>query len=328
MKNKLLILLFIPFVVWGIGSNDRTINAENITTKKTDQDISIQPTGAGNVILKDYTGILTVTSGTVSTYPTIDFASIVGDITIDYASTSGIASQPDLNIVSGVADSNRILSEQNAIEVASLNAASTTYALQTDLNIVSGTADSNRVFSEQNFIDITINSSSITLNKAEIDLVSGTVITLEGASETHVYNVIASTGVQASITSGVLTIQGTAGGGGGGSEIERNQVTHGFSLLDAIYHNGTIWVKAQANSGATLAMFVVTEVIDVDNFKASKFDEVTTTHGLSVGEHFYLSDTVAGAAVSTEPASFSSPLFYTEDANTVLLEVYRPSLVP
>jgi len=114
--------------------------------------------------------------------------------------------------------------------------------------------------------------------------------------------------------------------GGGGTLIERNQVAHGFVLLDAIYHNGTSWVKAQADNADTLAEYVITEVVDVDNFVASKFGEVViTAHGLTIGEHYFLSDSVAGGSTITEPSNFSSPLFYVEDANTVHIEVYRPS---
>lgn len=113
---------------------------------------------------------------------------------------------------------------------------------------------------------------------------------------------------------------------GGGTAIEKNQTTHGLALLDAIYHNGTIWTKAQADVEATLAEYVVTEVVDADNFVATKFGEaIATAHGLSVGEHYFLSDSVAGAGTTTEPSQYSSPLYYVEDANTLQIEVYRPS---
>lgn len=108
------------------------------------------------------------------------------------------------------------------------------------------------------------------------------------------------------------------------SAIGKNQVAHGFVVLDAIYHNGTSWVKAQSDSPNTLADYVVSEVIDVDNFIAAKFGEViSTAHGLTVGEHYFLSDTVAGAGQVTQPDIYSAPLYYIEDANTIQLEVYR-----
>lgn len=139
-------------------------------------------------------------------------------------------------------------------------------------------------------------------------------------------------GANVTLTQNADTIEiassGGGGGGAGGTSIQRTQTAHGFSVLDAIYHDGTEWVLAQANNEDTLAEYVVTEVTDVNNFTAFKFGEATVTgHGLTVGEHYYLSDSVAGGAQITEPLNFSSPLFYVEDANTIHVEVYRPSEV-
>lgn len=68
MKRKLLFLtlLLTPLVVFAIGSSLRTINTEVITTKKDNQDITITPTGTGDVVLKDYSGFLEASSGTLS----------------------------------------------------------------------------------------------------------------------------------------------------------------------------------------------------------------------------------------------------------------------
>jgi len=67
------------------------------------------------------------------------------------------------------------------------------------------------------------------------------------------------------------------GSGAGGSTITENQVAHGFTLLDGIYHNGTIWVKAKADDADTVALYCVSEVSDVDNFQATKFGSITAT---------------------------------------------------
>jgi len=128
-----------------------------------------------------------------------------------------------------------------------------------------------------------------------------------------------------------IEIASTATGGEGttgGTAIEKNQTAHGFSVLDAIYHDGTSWEKAQANDAETLAEYVVTEVTDVDNFVAYKFGEVTvTSHGKTVGEHYFLSETVAGGGQTSEPGTYSSPLYYVEDVDTIHIEVYRPAEV-
>lgn len=113
---------------------------------------------------------------------------------------------------------------------------------------------------------------------------------------------------------------------GGGTSIDRTQALHGLAVLDAIYHNGTIWVKAQADDADTLAEYIVSEVPDVNTFTANKFGAITlTAHGKTVGEHYFLSDAVAGGSVIVEPLLYSSPLYYVEDANTIHVEVYRPS---
>jgi hypothetical protein len=118
-------------------------------------------------------------------------------------------------------------------------------------------------------------------------------------------------------------------GGAGGTTIEIDQVAHGLSVGNGIYHNGTSWVKGQANSGATLATFVVTEVPDVDSFVAYQFGRVEVpAHGFTVGQYYFLSNSVLGQPTSTEPTTdYSNPLFFVESANFLQVMVYRPSVV-
>ena len=121
-------------------------------------------------------------------------------------------------------------------------------------------------------------------------------------------------------------ITGADGSGGGGTSIEVNQATHGLSALEGIYHDGTDWVKAQADDAGTLAQFVVTEIVDVNNFVAYQFGEVEiTAHGKSVGDYYFLSNTILGGTATSEPSTgFSSPLFYVIDVDTIIINVYRP----
>lgn len=120
-------------------------------------------------------------------------------------------------------------------------------------------------------------------------------------------------------------------GGASGTVIEIDQPSHGFSVGNGIYHNGSAWAQAQANDGSTLATFVVTEVSpDGNSFVAYQFGRVEVpSHGFTeVGEYYFLSNTVAGQPTATEPTSdYSNPLFYVEDANTLQILVYRPSVV-
>jgi len=119
------------------------------------------------------------------------------------------------------------------------------------------------------------------------------------------------------------------GDAGGGAVFDANQVAHGLSALDVIYHDGADWVKAQANAGDTVAEYVVIEVYDVDNFKAAKFGKFEITgHGLTVGEHYFLSQSVAGLLDVASPiAGYSCPVLYVEDANNIHVEIYRASLI-
>lgn len=115
---------------------------------------------------------------------------------------------------------------------------------------------------------------------------------------------------------------------GGSTEIIKTQVGHGFSLHQPIYHNGVTWVVAQADNENTLAEYIVTEIEDANNFLATKFGEVeATAHGFTVGEHYFLDDAVAGGVTLSQPGTFSCPVFYVEDANTLHVEIYRPFAV-
>jgi microcystin-dependent protein len=121
----------------------------------------------------------------------------------------------------------------------------------------------------------------------------------------------------------------SGGGGGGGTSFDGVQASHGFSVLTPIYHDGTIWVKAQANTSTTLGMYLVTEVTSTGTFTATKFGVSTVTaHGLVVGDYYYVSGTTAGALTATEPLfGYSNPVLYVVDANTVHVMCYRPSLI-
>ena len=56
-------------------------------------------------------------------------------------------------------------------------------------------------------------------------------------------------------------------GGGNSSSLEIVQVAHGFAKYDVLRHNGTIYVKAQADSIANSEVVgIVSEVAGVDDF--------------------------------------------------------------
>ena len=115
------------------------------------------------------------------------------------------------------------------------------------------------------------------------------------------------------------------GGGAGGSTTEVTQSSHGFAVKDAIRHNGTAWVKAQSNSASTLALGVVVVVTDSNNFTVAQSGRFElSSHGLTVGQWYYLSAASAGGLVTTEP-TFSQPLVYVESSTHIFVYPYRPS---
>ena len=115
------------------------------------------------------------------------------------------------------------------------------------------------------------------------------------------------------------------GGGAGGSTTEVTQSSHGFAVKDAIRHNGTAWVKAQADAGTTLALGVVVVVTDSNNFTVAQSGRFElSSHGLTVGQWYYLSAASAGGLVTTEP-TISQPIVYVEGSNHIFVYPYRPS---
>ena len=118
-------------------------------------------------------------------------------------------------------------------------------------------------------------------------------------------------------------------GGGGATSFEVEQTSHGFSVGNGIYHNGTQWVLGQADDPDTLAYYAVVEVSDANTFIAADFGRIEVpSHGYTIGEYYFLSEATAGLATSTEPSTgFSNPLFYVEDANTLQIKVYRPNSI-
>ena len=115
------------------------------------------------------------------------------------------------------------------------------------------------------------------------------------------------------------------GGGAGGSTTEVTQSSHGFAVKDAIRHNGTAWVKAQADAGTTLALGVVVVVTDSNNFTVAQSGRFElSSHGLTVGQWYYLSAASAGGLVTTEP-TLSQPIVYVEGSTHIFVYPYRPS---
>ena len=131
-------------------------------------------------------------------------------------------------------------------------------------------------------------------------------------------------GVEATGSGATKTIT-ISGGASSGNTTSITQSSHGFAAKDGIRHNGSSWVKAQANDNSTLALGIVTAVADSNNFTVAQAGRFTiSSHGLTVGQWYYLSADTAGALTSTEPA-ISQPIVYVESASVIFVFPYRPT---
>ena len=121
-----------------------------------------------------------------------------------------------------------------------------------------------------------------------------------------------------------------AGGGSGGSgaaiSFSVSQTAHGFAVLTPVFYDigANAWAKAKANSADTLATHVVTAVADADTFTAGQVGKFTVTgHGFAEGFWFTSAET-EGSVVQSD-STYSNPVFFVIDANTVFLPGYRPA---
>lgn len=84
--------------------------------------------------------------------------------------------------------------------------------------------------------------------------------------------------------------------GGASFTVNVTQTTHGFSVDDAIYHNGTSFLKGLADVPATAGVVgVVTTVSDVNNFTYTYGGEIPGTY--TDGVAYFLSTTVSGEII-------------------------------
>lgn len=106
--------------------------------------------------------------------------------------------------------------------------------------------------------------------------------------------------------------------GGGGSSASGSAMTlavsqssHGFAVGDVLYHNGTIYAKADADAASTADVVGIVSVVGgTDDFTLHIGGAITTLSGLTAGTVYFLSGT-AGAYTSTEPSTvgqISKPL--------------------
>lgn len=115
-----------------------------------------------------------------------------------------------------------------------------------------------------------------------------------------------------------FTPAGDSGAGSSGDvvvplTVSVTQTTHGFVVGDWLRHNGTIYVKAQADSATDAQVAgVVVEVVSANVFILQNGGYTDVLSGLTAGALYYLSPSSAGAMTVTEPTAedqITKPLF-------------------
>ncbi len=137
----------------------------------------------------------------------------------------------------------------------------------------------------------------------------------------------------------VLKFNGTTwtnaeGGTGNGTANLQSieQETHALAVGNWVRHNGTAYVKAQADSaGNSEVLGIVNEVEDADRFSLASDGYVEGLSGLSPGTAYFLSATTAGNMTATEPTTpgqVSRPVFFAVSSTAGYILNYRGYQVP
>ena len=163
--------------------------------------------------------------------------------------------------------------------------------------------------------DVTVNCYDISgdeiqvLTISEINKNSFSITNDSGVSQT--FTILLRAGVSGSSDTAKTTV---------------NQVSHGFDE-DFIYHNGTTWVKAQANSENTLATHFARRVSD-DIFEAYLIGTLNVSFlddasgALTAGDYYYLSQSLAGKVTKTKYGTgILQPLFKMNQSTEMILMI-------
>lgn len=112
---------------------------------------------------------------------------------------------------------------------------------------------------------------------------------------------------------------------------EINQVTHSFTVGDVVRHNGTSYVKAQADSAANAeTVGIVKYVEDSDNFTIQSAGYIDVLSGLTPGSVYFLDDDTAGLLTLTEPSDVgdvSKPMLISVSSTAGFILEYRGVVV-
>ncbi len=95
-----------------------------------------------------------------------------------------------------------------------------------------------------------------------------------------------------------------------------SQASHGLSVNNVIRHNGTIWIKSQADTAANAVVGgIVIAVISTGVFVMASAGYVSGLSGLTAGSVHYLDAATAGALTTTAP-SIQCPIIHADTATS------------
>lgn len=126
--------------------------------------------------------------------------------------------------------------------------------------------------------------------------------------------------------------QFVGGGGSGGGSGASKEITqaNSFAVGDVVYYTGSTYAKAQANAANTAEAIGVVSKASASKFTLTELGYITGLSGLTPGEVYFLSDSVAGGLTVNEPTtigSISKPMLIADSATSAYVLNYRGVVV-
>lgn len=123
-----------------------------------------------------------------------------------------------------------------------------------------------------------------------------------------------------------------SGGSSSNTSITVTQASHGFSIQQALYLNGTTYALAQANSTVTAEVVgVVTSVVDVNTFIITSDGHASGFSGLTAGSVYFLSDATPGLVTTTIPVTvgnITKPIWIADTTTSCWIYQERGKIIP
>ena len=101
-----------------------------------------------------------------------------------------------------------------------------------------------------------------------------------------------------------------------------SQSSHGLTNGEAVYFTGTAWARAMSDSTSTLGIGLV-RYLTSNTFNVIFSGQVSGLTGLSAGNYYFVSPTIAGGLTFTEP-TISNPLLFATSTTSGLVIPWRP----